>query len=185
MHVECTYNKRDWVHLFHLKTKKKGTYTNTQYILIVTNHPGFCLIISQKHCKSRNPAFMLRYQALCPLLLLAPHDLSHKNWSPPKPVPPERPRQKSWSPGTFAAEKFGAQFCSLRRCWLPLVIARCFVLCPSRAASCAARFTFTLANVYHKTMHNPNPTLNYLFLYHETNCDMNHHSYLWLTASAK
>ena len=45
--------------------------------------------------------------------------------------------------------------------------------------------TFTLANIYHKTMHNPNPTLNYLFLYHETNCDMNHLSYLGLTASAK
>ena len=43
----------------------------------------------------------------------------------------------------------------------------------------------TLANIYHKTMHNPNPTLNYLFLYHETNCDMNHSSYLGLTASAK
>ena len=36
---------------------------------------------------------------------------------------------------------------------------------------------FTLANIYHKTMHNPNlSTLNYLFLYHETNCDMNHPS---------
>ena len=46
-------------------------------------------------------------------------------------------------------------------------------------------FAFILANIYHKTMHNPNPTLNYLFLYHETNCDMNHPSYLGLTASAK
>ena len=45
--------------------------------------------------------------------------------------------------------------------------------------------TFTLANIYHKTMHNPNPTLNYLFLYHEINCGMNHPSYLGLTASAK
>ena len=167
--------------------------------------------------------------------------LSHENWSPPKRVPPERPRQKNWSPGTSAAEKsvrwgpsvaprmvrpccrwspvlkrprqknwsprnirgrkigplgtvrgtahgppllsivprpksvssalpgfvyqVGALSCSLGRYWL---IARCPAL-----RGCI----FTLANIHHKTMHNPNlSTLNYLFLYihHETNCDMNH-----------
>ena len=31
--------------------------------------------------------------------------LSHKNWSPPKPVPPERPRQKSWSPRNIRGRK--------------------------------------------------------------------------------
>ena len=39
---------------------------------------------------------------------------------------------------------------------------------PHRALLPALRgFTFTLAYIYHKTMQNPNPTLNYLFLYHE------------------
>ena len=138
--------------------------------------------------------------------------LSHENWSPPKRVLPERPRQKNWSPRNIRGRKIGplgtvrgtahgppllsmvprpksvssalpgfvyqvgALSCSLGRYWL---IARCPAL-----RGCI----FTLANIHHKTMHNPNlSTLNYLFLYihHETNCDMNHPSYLWLTASAK
>ena len=130
-----------------------------------------------------------------------PAGLSHENWSPPKRVPPERPRQKNWSPRNIRGRKIGplgtvrgtahgppllsmvprpksvssalpgfvyqvgALSCSLGRYWL---IARCPAL-----RGCI----FTLANIHHKTMHNPNlSTLNYLFLYihHETNCDMNH-----------
>ena len=132
-------------------------------------------------------------------------DTCHTKISPPGTSAAE----KLVPPGTFAAEKsvrWGSSVAPhmVRPCfrWSPILKAflRPYLGCrrsvlqfETLLASTGHRpllpvlcdCIFTLANIYHKTMHNPNPKLNYLFLYHETNCDMNHPSYLGFTASAK
>ena len=139
-----------------------------------------------------------------------PTNACHTKIGPPQNQSPRNVRgRKVGPPGTFAAEKSVRRGPSVaphmvRPCsrWSPVLKAflRPYLDCrrsglqfETLLASTGHRAllptlrgcTFTLANIYHKAMHNPNPTLNYLFLYHETNCDMNHPSYLGLTASAK
>ena len=134
----------------------------------------------------------------------------HTKIGPPQNQSPRNVRgRKVGPPGTFAAEKSVRRGpsvaphmvrpccrCSpvLKAFLLPYLDCRRSVLqSETLLASTGHRgllpalrgCTFTLVNIYHKTMHNPNHTLNYLFLYRETNCDMNHTSYLGLTASVK